>query len=243
MLLTLQGIILRTVKYSESSIICDIYSREYGLRSYIVSGVRQQKSRVSPALIKSMNWVEMVVYHREDKEINRVKEIKSAFIYKKIPFDIIRASIGIFMTELAQKSIKESVSNPELYDFLYYSFTFLDSMEGKLNNYHLSFMVKLTQYLGFMPEAEEYFETENDLYFDYQNGIFISDRGAHIYCFSAFHSKVFLQLIEMSMEESGQIKMTAESRMIFIEDLIRFYQYHIEKLHLNAHDVLHQVLS
>jgi hypothetical protein len=45
------------------------------------------------------------------------------------------------------------------------------------------------------------------------------------------------------MEESGQIKMTAESRMIFIEDLIRFYQYHIEKLQLNAHDVLHQVLS
>lgn len=243
MLQTLQGIILRTVKYSETSVICDIYTAEYGLRTYIISGVRQQKSKIGQAMVRPMNWVEMVVYHRDDKDINRVKEIKSGYIYQKIPFDIIRASIGLFMTELAQKSIKEAISNPALFDFLFYSFTLLDNMDEKLINFHLSFMVKLTHFLGFMPEGEEFFEETSDIFFDYQNGEFLPDRPAHIFCFSAFHSKILLQLIEKSMSDSGTIKMTSESRNIFIEDLIRFYQYHIEKLHIKSHDVLHQVLS
>ena len=75
MLKTIQGIVLRSVKYSESSVICDVYTRELGLRTYIASGVRSKKSNISPNWVRPMALVEAVVYHREKKDINRIKEI------------------------------------------------------------------------------------------------------------------------------------------------------------------------
>ena len=38
-----KGIVLSSVKYSESSIICKIYTAKLGLQSYIVNGVRKKK--------------------------------------------------------------------------------------------------------------------------------------------------------------------------------------------------------
>lgn len=243
MLQTICGIILRNIKYSESSVICDVYTREYGLRTYILSGVRQQNSRIGPALLRPMSWVEMVVYHREDREINRVKEIKPAYIYKQIPFDVIRGALGLFMTELVQKSVKETGENPPLYEYLFYCYSLLDVYEGRLVNFHLSFMVKLTEYLGFMPEGTDFYDEEEELFFDYKEGVFLAERPEHSCYFTAQHSRLLLQFLELPMTESGDIKITGELRHRLIEDLIRFYQYHIEHLQIHAHEVLHQVLS
>jgi DNA repair protein RecO (recombination protein O) len=243
MLQTIQGLILRTVKYAESSVICDVYTREHGLRTYIMSGVRQQKSKIGPALVRPMGWVEMVVYHRDDRDINRVKEIKPAYIYRQIPFDLIRGSLGLFMTELTQKSIKETGVNLPLYEFLLLSFGLLDEFDGRLSNFHLSFMVKLTQYLGFMPESADYLEDEEEVFFDFQEGDFVPEKPAHIYCFSAYHSRLLLQFLEKPITESGDIRITGEVRHRLIEDLIRFYQFNIEHLQIHSHEVLHQVLG
>ena len=38
-----KGIVLSSVKYSESSIICKVYTAKLGLQSYIVNGVRKRK--------------------------------------------------------------------------------------------------------------------------------------------------------------------------------------------------------
>ena len=40
MIIKTRGIILRTVKYSETSVIADIFTEGAGLRSYIISGMR-----------------------------------------------------------------------------------------------------------------------------------------------------------------------------------------------------------
>ena len=243
MLQTIQGIIFRTIKYSESSVNCEVYTQEHGLRTYIMNGVRQQKSKIGPALVQPMALVEMVVYHREDRDINRVKEIKPAYIYHKIPFDVLRGAIGLFITEIAQKSIKESVENPDLYEFLATTYQMLDSLETRLANFHLSFMVKLTQYLGFMPEGVE-FEVEGlDFFFDYREGEFLFQAPPHTYYFPAHHSRLLLQFLEQPMNDCAHISITGNLRHDFIEDMIRFYQYHIENLKIYSHDVLHQVLG
>lgn len=243
MLQTIQGVIFRTIKYSESSVICDVYTREHGLRTYIMNGVRQQKSRIGPALVQPMAMVEMVVYHREDREINRVKEIKPTYIYQKVPFDVVRGAVGLFITEIAQKSIKESVSNPDLYEFLYTAYQMLDSLETRLSNFHLSFMVKLTQYLGFMPESGDFEINSPAFFFDYREGEFLVQAPPHTYYFPSHHSSLLLQFLEQSMNDCAQIRITGDLRHDFIEDMIRFYQYHIENFKIYSHDILHQVLG
>ena len=154
MLIKTRGIIFRSIKYSETSIITDIYTEEKGLRSFIISGVRSKKAKVSASLLQVMTLVDLVAYFREDKDLHRIKEINVEYVYISLPFDIVKGAVGLFMVELARKTIKESEENHKLFTFLFEAFRLLDTTENPVSNFHLSFMVELSGFLGFMPSGE-----------------------------------------------------------------------------------------
>ena len=77
MVIKTRGIVLRTVKYSETSVIVDIFTEHFGLRSYIISGVRTSKSKVAAGLLQVMSLVEIVAYEKAEK-LNRLTEIRAA---------------------------------------------------------------------------------------------------------------------------------------------------------------------
>ena len=74
MLKKTKGIIFHQVKYSESSVIVKIYTELLGLQSYILKGVRKKKSKIKSNLLQPLTLVEMEVYHKENSEINFIKE-------------------------------------------------------------------------------------------------------------------------------------------------------------------------
>jgi DNA repair protein RecO (recombination protein O) len=243
MLKTVQGIILRTVKYSESSVICEVYTLELGLRSYIMGGVRQAKAKISYGLVRPMNWVEMVVYQRDEKELNRVKELKAAFVYKNIPYQLIRGSLGLFMTELVQKTIKEAEANEQLFTFLQESFELLDKLEGSLANFHLSFLSKLAVQLGFMPDFGFWEEGVSNQYFDYVEAVFCEDTPVHTYFLRPEHNNALFFFLENPLENCSELAMNTAQRKSFLDSMLTFYRYHFEHFQINSHEILHQVLS
>ncbi len=243
MLQTLRGIIFKTVKYSETSVICDIYTEELGLHTYILSGVRQQKSKIGPALVQPMSWVEMVVYQKQNKSIHRVKEIKPFLLYRHIPFDITKGAVGMFMIEIAQKTIRESESSPALFQFLFQSFSLLDQFEGKVSNMHLSFLCKLSKYLGFSPDFEYFRPKTKSFYFNYAEGIFQEEIPLQGCYFSIENSSFLLQFLQLSAADTSLIPMKSKERQDFIDALLKFYQYHTYQIQLKSHEVLHQVLA
>ncbi|MCP4443656.1 MAG: DNA repair protein RecO [Aureispira sp.] len=242
MLKTVQGIVVRSVKYSETSVICDVYTKELGMRTYIASGVRKQKSRISPNLVRPMALIEAVVYHQDNKDINRLKEVKPLYIYQQVPFEVKRGAIGLFITEVVQKTIKESDSNEVLFDFLLSTYQFLDVLEDKnLSNFHLVFMVKLSAYLGFLPAVPK----ESFKYFlDYREGTFLLELPAHIYHFNEYQTNFLIQISQLDFSNLQDISLSNSDRRAFLENLLRFYEYHIENFaNLHSHIILHEVLN
>jgi len=96
------------------------------LRTYIISGVRKTKSRISAGLLQIMTLLDLVVYNRKDRELQRIKEIKPDCLYCSIPFETPKRAVGTFMTELIRKTIREAEPNPDLFIFLYNNFIYLD---------------------------------------------------------------------------------------------------------------------
>ena len=107
MLIKTKGIVLRNLKYGESSLILDIYTEDFGLNSYIVSGVRNKNSKSKSGGLQLMSLVEIVAYHKNKKALYRIKEFNFAHIYKRIPFEILRSSVGTFMIEILKNTLKE----------------------------------------------------------------------------------------------------------------------------------------
>ena len=193
MLIKTRGIIFKAIKYSETSLILEVYTEEKGIQKYIISGVRSKGARTKVGILQPTSLVEMVAYFRANKNINRFKEIKAAHIYQMIPFDVLRGTMALFMVELAQKTIKEEEANPTLFYFLFDRFYQLDIADTLPSNFHLQFMAQLAKYLGFAPANEWSTSTP---YFDMREGKFQQEEPVHQYCADTNLSQKIQQLIQ-----------------------------------------------
>lgn len=241
MLLKTRGIILKAMKYSETSLILDVYTREKGLKKYIVSGVRTSRAKMHANLFQVMSILELVVYDRPDRDLHRLKEAQSAFIYQRIPFEITRSAIGMFIIEVTRKTIQESESNPELFDLLSEYILFLDQSNTPLANVHLLFLIHLSAYLGIMP-ALDYEATHP--FFDLQEGIFLQEVPAHGHYMNQDSSIIFHHLLESSLDTVNLVRMSAKQREILLNNLLDYYRLHLDNFPtINAHIILKEVLG
>jgi len=241
MLIKTKGIVLHSRKYSETSLIVDIFTEAKGLRSYIISGVRTKKAKVSASLLQAMSLVEMVVYHREDKNLTRTKEIKPALVFHSIPFDVQKGAVGLFMVEIAKKTLRESEENPRLFEFLFSTFKYLDQTAHPISNLHLHFLLKLSGFLGFLPESGR---KQTRSFFDLQEGIFVNNPPTHPHYLNKELSLLLDQLLRLSKEQSHALKMTRAQRKTLLEQLLVFYKLHLENFPaIYSHLILEEVLK
>lgn len=240
MLAKTRGIVFRSLKYSESSLIVDIYTEELGIQSYIISGVRSKKATVKASLLQVMSLLDLVVYHKKGKDLNRTKEVKPALVYRSVPFDIVKSSIGLFMVELSRKTIKEAESNTELFDFLFNSFALLDELEVGVRNFHLFFTVRLTAYLGFEPSRR----LAGERFFDLKAGAFRETKPTHFAYMEENLSDLMHLLQTNSFNEICEMKLDRQLKHVFLEKMMLFYQLHVENLAtINSPDVLREVMN
>ncbi len=236
MLIKTRGIILKAIKYSETSLILDVYTEEKGLQKYIISGVRNKRSKVKTGLLQVATLVDMVAYFRANNSMNRIKEIKAAQIYQSIPFDLMKGTISLFMVELAQKTIKEEESNPDLFNFLFSQFAELDQLEKINPNFHLYFMLDLSGYLGFFPGGNW---SEMTPWLNMKDGNFTQEEPLHQYALNKRLSEQVGLLIKRKA-----IKLTRIDRQQIVQKLIDYYRIHVENFKgLNTHAILKEVLE
>lgn len=241
MLIKTRGIVLRSIKYSETSLIVDMYTEKRGLQKYIVSGVRSKKAKTKAGLLQVMTLLDLVAYYRENRDLHRIKEMKPAYVFHAIPFHVLRGAVGLFMAEVARKTIRESEAHPELFRFLFDTLRFLDETGGPVHNLHLHFLAHLSSFLGFVP-GDDF--SEQTPYFDLQEGVFVADMPRHAYALDIDESALLYELLQVDRAGAATIKMSAEQRRRLLDQLLIYYRLHIENLpEINAHRILQEVLG
>jgi DNA repair protein RecO (recombination protein O) len=145
------GIVFRLTNYGETSIIVNIFTGAFGLQSYIVNGVRGKSKKTNIALYQPLTLLDLVVYHRENAGIMRIKDVKCIHPYQSFTHDFRKATIAMFLNEVVNRTVKEQTHAQELCEFLIQSFTTLDLLQTNIENFHLIFLIRLSQHLGFRP--------------------------------------------------------------------------------------------
>lgn len=219
-----KGIVFQYFNYSETSIIVRIFTEVFGLQSYIVKGIRSKQTKASLAYFQPLNLLELVVYQRENKSINHLKEVRAAFPYQSIPADMLKRSILFFLNELLTKSIREESANKPLFDWLYHSLTWLDLSEKNLVNFHLIFMLQLTRMLGFYPKKSK---TADLSFFDLREGQFVNKTPDHPNFISGEEVFKFADLLETNLETPANIQLTTTERRKLLDALIVYYRLHL----------------
>lgn len=148
------------IKYGETSVIVRIFTREFGLKSYIINGARSKTSKSKMALYQPLTLLDLVIYDKESSSLNRISEAKLLMPFQLVPFDFLRSGIAMFMAEVMGKSVFEGYQNEEFFDFLESTIRLLDEKETALVHFPLVFLWESSKYLGFAPEDSESFFVE-----------------------------------------------------------------------------------
>jgi DNA repair protein RecO (recombination protein O) len=240
MLIKTKGIVLKALKYGESSVIADIYTEQRGLCRYLIAGVRSKKARIPASLLQVISLVEVVAYHRENRDLHRIKSIQSAFVYQAIPFDVRKSAVALFMAEVLRKTIRETEENTELFAFLLHTFQYLDTTQQPIANIHLHFLLQLSVYLGFLPGGDWDAHTP---FFDLSEGVFVASLPGHAHYLDEPTSQLLYALLQVECSHCHEVHMTANQRRVLLHHLLDYYKLHIDYLKdIQSHEVLHEVL-
>lgn len=217
-----RGIVFRFTKYGETSVIVNIFTELFGLQGYIVNGVRSKSGKNKAALFQPLTLLDLVVYHRENADLNRISEVKCLYPYRSIPLDIRKSSIAVFINEVINKSIKEESHAGELCQFIIDSFIALDNLVIGTENFHLIFLLKLSRLLGFGAHNT-----------DEVMGIRATDQETE---------RILGLLIKADYLHS--VTLTNSQRRVILDLLLKFYSDHIESFgEMKSIQVLREVMN
>lgn len=240
-LYTTEGIVFRSFKYGESSMIADIYSQQFGLRSYIAGSIRTKKSSGKANVFYPGNIVEITAYPASENKLSRLKEINYAYSFKNINQSVVISSVTSFLMEVCRKTIKEHEPNLLLYDFIVERLKMLDSGEWRLKVFHIKFLLELTSFLGFEP-----YDNYSDEYplFDMREGIFVSVDTVDAKILDMHMSKLLNDLIRLEMIDIDDFEIEKQIRDSLLDRILEFYKYHVESFgQIKSLEVLRIILS
>lgn len=222
-------VVLSSRKYSESSKILNVYTKDYGKLTLIAKGAFSPKSKFL-GMVEMLNAVEVEFYFKQNREMHTLSNVDADIRFKNIKNDIELSTSAMICCELVNKTQNIGEINENIYLDLIESFKLIDLGLSFLST--LKFINKIISHLGYglINNADENLPFT---YFDYQNGNLNNNSGVRLtesetLCFiSLFHD----EKVNIDIEKNDFLKI--------FNALIRFLKIHLDRnIKINSIELL-----
>jgi DNA repair protein RecO (recombination protein O) len=232
--LTTQGIVIQTIRYSDSKLIIKLLCENIGYKSFLV----RSSKRPSNATQHLFQPLRILEFETDFQEVNRFLSIKAprlaAPLYN-LTMDPIKMAMTLFMDEVLAKTLADDYANDRLFYFLKNSIVLLDdAIDAK--NFHVWWLIEITRYYGFYPS-----KGEGD-YFDLQLAQFTGVRPTHPNYLDQQASGALLGLLDLEWPQAQAIELHSAIRQQLLQALVTYLKLHLDNLReIKSLDVLHAV--
>ena len=239
MLKLTEAIVLRRLKFQENSLIITLFTREFGVKPYLVRGVlKSKKGGLKAAHFQLLNQMEIVAKHNEKGSLNSIKELRVINPYTTLLFDYSKQSIAMFIADLLFHAIKEEQDQSDLFDFIKESLNWL-YVSDNFVDFHLIFMMRLTRFLGFYPEDP----TGELKVFDLREGKFVN-YASNPFCLTNRESLLLQGLMSMSFADLSIKRFNNAERKTLLDLMLKYYDLHLPQFgQLKSYQVLKEVFK
>ncbi|MFA8451406.1 MAG: DNA repair protein RecO [Bacteroidales bacterium] len=217
------GIVINSIKYSESSLIVKIYTLEHGMLSFIAKGIRRAKSKKSPAFFFPFSILEINYNHQSKRELQTLGDVRFEHPVMEILSDMNKTSIALFLCEILSICLYEQNHDPKLFSFIKNSIIKLNETPEKYANFHLAFLLKLSLFLGFYPN---YNLSKNTPYFNIEEGCFQAQFEKSPIILNQEESQLLASLLH-AMENKQHLPLVKSQRNQLLNIILDFYRQHI----------------
>jgi len=234
-----KGIILHQIKYTDSGVIVQVYTRDFGRQSIMIKGLRSRKSGKHNVLFQPMFILDLVFYYRESREIQILKDFSVSHSPADIYADVKKSCIAVFLAEILASVLREESPNFELFDYIEDSIKYLDKCGAGSSNFHIAFLIGLSSYLGFEPGKRD---DPEKIYFDLLNGTFVYLPPLQSAYADPHISDILAEFFRVSFDQMRTIPLTGSQRNEVLETIIRYFSIHLPGLkRINSLEILKEI--
>ncbi len=215
------AIVLHTIKYGDSSLIVDTYTREFGRMAFMVNGAHRKKSSTKANLFQPLFLLQLQVNYQPKRNLQGIREMSLQPPLASISDNIFKRTLALFLAEVVARTVREEEQNQSLYRFIEQSILLLEEEDPVPANFHLSFLLQLSAFLGFYPNDDGIDQAN---YFDLKEGDFTLHAPAHRHVINHPEIDYFKPLVQEKMSESMHFRIPKESQQQLIHQFLEYYR-------------------
>ncbi|WCO01496.1 DNA repair protein RecO [Psychroserpens ponticola] len=217
-----KAIVISKIRYRDNDLIAKCFTQQKGLVSYVIPGaLKNTKGKSKAVYFQLLSQLQIEENFKANQSLQYIKEIKIDYIYRSVHTNVYKSSIAMFLAEILSTVLKEEEQNLQLYEYLEVTFKWLDYQE-EFSNFHLLFLLNLTQYLGFYPENTNI----EAPYFNLSNGLFETQK-TNSYSISGGNLTLLKSLLGINFDELKTIKISSKQRQSFLAMLLLYFELHL----------------
>ena len=224
MLTKTQAIVLHSLKYGETRLIVDMFTRSQGRQSFIVSIPKSVKGKIKKQLFQPLTLLEIESDLRPKLQLQKLSDVRLASPFSSIPFDPNKLSISLFIAEFLYYALRSEQHNEPLFDYIVNSIQWLDAQTDRFANFHLVFLMRLSRFLGFYPNLDHYQAGD---YFDLRESVFLPVPPVHRDFLHPQEAEKIQLMMRMDFPTMHLFRMSHQERNRLLEVSLIYYRLHL----------------
>lgn len=236
-----KAVVLRTVKYSDTSVVAETYTEAAGRAGFIVRIPKSRRAAVRSTLFTPLALLELEWNQRPQARLQHVCSARPYVVYSSMPYDPHKACIALFIAEFLRAALREQQRDAAMFGFIEMSVRWLDAESGGCANFHIAFLLRISRYLGIMPNFDGFAENR---FFDLQNGCYCVSRPQHGHAVEPGEAVLLPSLMRMEYDTSSRFAFTRSQRGRLLDTINEYYSLHLPSYPgLKSLSVLHEVFG
>ena len=224
MLTKTQAIVLHAIKYGETRLIVDMFTKVFGRQAFIVSIPKTPKGKVKKQFFQPLTILEIETDIRPRQQLQKLHDVRLAAPFASIPFEPDKLAISLFVAEFLYYALRSEQRNELLYEYLENSIVWLDGQQSSFANFHLVFLLRLTRFLGFYPNLDDYKDGD---YFDLRESVFMPMPPVHRDFLHPEEAQKVQLMMRMDFPTMHLFRMSHQERNRLLDVSLKYYRLHL----------------
>jgi len=227
MLQKTEAIVLHALKYGEQKVIVDMFTREHGRLSFVVAMPRSARAKVGKQYLQPLTLLYIEADVRPQQQLQKLREAVLLAPLPRLLSDVRKLAISLFTAEFLYLALRGEQRDAPLFDYVRSSIEWLDGADGGYANFHLVFLMRLSRFLGFYPNLDNYVA---GACFDLRQSIFCQQAPPHRDYLMPQEADHIRLLMRMDFATMHLFRLTRQQRQRILEILVLYYRLHLPQM-------------
>lgn len=218
------AIVLHTLKYGDSRLIVDLFSREAGRLSFIVPVPKSPRAKIKKQYFQPLTLLYIESDLRPQADLQHLRDASLLLPLPSLLSSPTKLGIALFAAEFLYYALRDEQQNAPLFDYVRSSVEWLDGRDRDFANFHLVFLMRLSRFLGFYPNLDNF---ADGCFFDLRAATFCEEPPLHRDFLYPDDAARIQLLMRMDFPTMHLFRLSRNERNQILDTLLLYYRLHL----------------